>query len=129
MPCDSSHMEPTNLEKSTSDVLYLRDDLNGIPLPENWDGGYHPKAYCKTGLEELRDEVTRELCRRLCLLSDDAVRELSLELQMWWRDHKKADADRLERELAEKRDAAERQAAIAKLTPHERKLLGLEDGK
>jgi hypothetical protein len=46
-------------------------------------------------------------------------------MQIWWRDHQAADRARVEEELAAAADAKAKKAAIAKLTPHERKLLGI----
>jgi hypothetical protein len=46
-------------------------------------------------------------------------------MQIWWRDHQAADKARVEAELAAAEDAKAKAAAIAKLTPHERKLLGI----
>ena len=46
-------------------------------------------------------------------------------MQMWWRDHQKADKARIERELKEARTRAAKAAALAKLTEYEKALLGL----
>jgi len=49
----------------------------------------------------------------------------SLELQTWWRDHQEHDKARLQREMKDKKDAKSRRAALKKLSPRERKLLGV----
>ena len=46
-------------------------------------------------------------------------------MQIWWRDHLAADKERIEKELNAIETQAEKEIALAKLTPHERKLLGL----
>jgi len=63
-----------------------------------------------------------ELCQKL---QNVDISEYSLEMQMWWRDHQKADKARIERELKEARTRAAKAAALAKLTEYEKALLGL----
>lgn len=66
--------------------------------------------------------MVAELCAHLQKHGAD---KYSLEMQIWWRDHRIADKERVEKEIAEKKLRSEKEAAIAKLTPYERKLLGL----
>lgn len=54
------------------------------------------------------------------LISDDTG------LAEWWENHKELDAQRLKDEQARKRERKLRKEALAKLTPEERKLLGLK---
>ncbi|MGH1470146.1 MAG: hypothetical protein ACRBCS_03075 [Cellvibrionaceae bacterium] len=68
------------------------------------------------------DQHTAMLCE-FCQKND--VSKYSLELQIWWRDHQKADKDRLEREQEAIKTKAEKDVALEKLTDYERKLLGL----
>ena len=49
----------------------------------------------------------------------------SLEMQLWWREHQKADKERIEKELKLKQEESDRQKAISKLSAYERRLLGL----
>lgn len=67
-------------------------------------------------------------CEALQLLerSTKLLRLLSPESQKWWKKHKQADAQRQEREDQEKRDKFNRQKALNKLTPAERKLLAVD---
>ena len=46
-------------------------------------------------------------------------------MRMWWRDHQAADKARLQSESEAAKSEADRAALIAKLTPYERKLLGV----
>lgn len=55
----------------------------------------------------------------------DMMRWRSAALNAFWDQHKNEDAVRLAKEVALHKEVAERTAAIAKLTPHERKILGL----
>lgn len=43
----------------------------------------------------------------------------------WWDEHKARDRKRLQAQMARKKDEDERQAALALLSPHQRRLLGL----
>ncbi|NKF52781.1 hypothetical protein G3R49_19680 [Shewanella sp. WXL01] len=70
------------------------------------------------------DEHTRQLCK-FCQLNRASIADYSLELQIWWRDHQAADRARAEKELREAKTAKEIKAAHAKLTEHEKRLLGL----
>ena len=45
----------------------------------------------------------------------------------WWKEHKRRDKLRVEQDLRKTRTEAMRKAAIAKLTPFERALLGIEE--
>jgi hypothetical protein len=76
--------------------------------------------------KKLLDELVSFLCSRLSTIPFP-ITDYSLEMQMWWRDHKAADAARLaNEELAMNRELVRRQA-LAKLTPIERHALGLGD--
>lgn len=120
MPCNCDYMDANARERELSRVACLIDELDGKPIDRNHWNGYHPRVYNQ---EINGNTITAELCRRL---QSQDVSKLSLEMQIWWRDHKKADAQRVEKELADKKTEENRQAAIAKLTPYERKLLKIE---
>ena len=120
MPCDSSHLEATHKEREMSKVACLLDELNGKKRinRDHW-GGYHPRVYNQ---RVDADEMTAELCSRLQRLD---VSQCSLEMQIWWRDHQEADRSRAQAAVARAKTDKQKKAALAKLTPHERKLLGL----
>lgn len=94
MPCDSSYMEASGMEKHYSQVLSLLGEFDGKPIQRKWWEGYHPDAYGKATRPKL-DKAVADLCARL---ENAEVKNLSLEMQMWWRDHQAADAARLTRE-------------------------------
>lgn len=121
MPCNSDYLDPSHYERALSQVACLLDELNGKPEidPDHWRG-YHPKIYNRVFDG---NSLVSELCARL---QSEDVSTRSLEMQIWWRDHLKADKARIKRELAEVKTERERAAALKKLTPHERKLLGLD---
>jgi hypothetical protein len=121
MPCNSDYMQASNIEVELSRVACLLDELDGKPInPSHWRG-YHPAIYCRVGSVNA-DSLVAELCSRL---QNTDVTKHSLEMQMWWRDHKIADKARLEMEIRLAKEKEDKEKAIAKLTPYERELLGL----
>lgn len=95
---------------------------------------YYTEAEEKRIAEEANGDLQRELdfvTRLLCeVCSDMAKSKMSGKLSSWYAAHKKMDAQRL---AAEKREAAKfnreqkaRQRALAKLTPAEKKMLGVQ---
>ena len=119
MPCNSDYLAATGIEKSLSRVACLLDELDGKPINPDYWAGYHPKIYCKN-VSQLRHLVV-ELCEKLQKVD---VRQYSLEMQMWWRDHQEADKARVQEKLEKAKHKAEVQEALKKLNPYERKLLG-----
>lgn len=122
MPCNSDYMAATHYERDLSRVACLLDELAASkPIdPSHWEG-YHPRVYGRAVSRDEGDSMTRDLCNAL---QHRDVTKFSLEMQMWWRNHQAADKARVEREMADAATEAERKAALDKLTPHERKLLG-----
>lgn len=120
MPCDSSYMEASGYEVALSQVCCLLDELMGIPIDKNHWRGYHPKIYNKYNVDG--DSLVRELCYKL---QNTNVNKYSLEMQLWWREHQKADKERIERELKKAEENKQKESALNKLTPYERKLLGI----
>ena len=119
MPCNSDYMDASNKEIELSKVACLLDELNGQPINDaSWEG-YHPKIYNKDFIDG--DKLVKTLCEKLQKVN---VKDYSLEMQMWWRDHQKADKKRLESEITLNKN--DRQKALSKLTAYERKLLNLE---
>lgn len=115
MPCRVDPPSDTELEtKRLNDFL----DEIGEPTPktQSWFLGKSRKL--------TTDQMTAKMCM-WCSTHD--VSQYSLELQIWWRDHQRWDAQRQAAEQA----ADERQrlaaGALKKLTPRERQALGLKD--
>ena len=77
--------------------------------------------YYKTSSNE--NQLVDKLCKRL---QRRDVTKLSLEMQIWWRDHQKADKARLQEEMKQLKDKKLRKAALAKLSPYEQQLLGVK---
>lgn len=129
MPCNSDHMRASDRERSMSRVFALLDELEGRweqghkPSPSAWDG-YHKRAYNAHSVKAEDDQAVAYLCG---LLQASDVSQYSLEMQAWWRDHQEEDRERIRSEMRRQTTVAEKAAAVAKLTPYERRLLGLEN--
>ena len=128
MPCNSDYMAPRDMEISLSRVACLLDELDGKQIdPTHWRG-FHPKAYNKVmngdGQAIDADALVDKLCARL---RNSDVSKYSLEMQIWWRDHQNADKEKIAGEIQQKITEEEKLAALEKLTPYERQLLGLNN--
>lgn len=123
MPCNSDYMQATSFEVNLSTVYGLLDELKTGKLPKNFGNGYDKRVYNKGLKQEFLDKKTKELCTKL---QNTDVTKYSLEMQMWWRDHQKADKERVEKYLQAKKDVKAKEKALSKLTPYEKKLLGLK---
>lgn len=72
-------------------------------------------------------DAIQQMSKLLCsFLKAHNVKNYSLELQIWWRDHQRADARHKKEEAERKQRKKLRKQAIAKLTTAERKALNLE---
>jgi len=124
MGCRSDYLEANQGEKNLSEVLTFLEELEtGVFVKKNTEG-YRKDVYNRP-LDDINKELeTRvpELCSKLQLVD---TTKYSLELQMWWRDHKEADRLRVEKEMEEVKEGELREQAISKLTDYEKKLLGL----
>ena len=123
MPCNSDYLCASRRELEMSRVCCLLDELKtGNPVDTSsreWDG-YHPKIYNKSRGKAVDDALVATLCRRL---KNVYVPDYSLEMQIFLRDHAKADLERQKKDTADKKAEEERKRVLSKLTPAERKLL------
>ena len=124
MPCNSDYLESDHKEIEMSRVCCLIDELDGQQSinRSHWDG-YHPNVYNKHLSQRSQNQLVDKLCKRL---QRRDVTKLSLEMQIWWRDHQKADKARLQEEMKQLKDKRLRKAALAKLSPYEQQLLGVK---
>jgi len=95
MPCRSDYAEPTAREIALSKVCCVLDELDNKRVKESWWLGYHPKVYCASLSNQQADDLTAEACK-LCRNEENSgnIQNHSLELQFWWREHKKKDKSR-----------------------------------
>lgn len=94
MPCNSDHMQAIPNEIAASKLACVLDELAGRYVEASWWDGYHPRAYTMRITQEVRDSWARDACKQLSRMPPDAIQGLSLETQIWWRDHQKADEER-----------------------------------
>ena len=116
MPCRSDYMEPSAREEESLNVMAMLYEMDLLDSP--------PDIYGDTSK---LDEHTRMLCD--CCKHAHAkglVSELPLELQIWWRDHQKADEIRMEKLRKKAEFERKKQRALSKLTDEERRVLGLD---
>lgn len=86
------------------------------------DGGYPPSE------PDPHNGPTAEL---LCHVMQEKEARGQLEglnhaVLAWWQEHKARDRKRLQAEMKSQKDQAARDEALALLTPHQRRLLGLQ---
>jgi hypothetical protein len=125
-------MDPTKEEsnrKEVSEFLVFVDKKLGATTPKKiLDASQDSYG---NGVE--LNDVVALLCTILSNLSPeqqefiiyDARDKTSRRLADWWEEHQEADRKRLKKELKAVKDEEDRKVALDKLTPHERKLLGL----
>lgn len=132
MPCNSDYLEASHDEREIGRMYLVHDEIfNDVRItPKKWqDAGYDKRVYNKVDhgpvAKARRDKMVREICESLSVLSIDNIQRLSLEAQLWWRDHQKADRERRRVDAAQRRRQQIKKRALAKLTYEERVTLGL----
>jgi hypothetical protein len=119
MPCNSNYLNATHREHELSRVACLLDELAGRKIETSWWNGYHPRVYC---LPDSGDKLVQELC---AALQGVDVSCYSLEMQIWHRDHLKADQQRIKEEQAAALRKLHQESGLSKLTNAEKAALGL----
>lgn len=114
MPCNSDHLIPSRREEES---VMVRTLLRETGRDINVGSPY--------GFTASLSHDTKELCDWCKTQTTEQIKSMSLELQIWWRDHQEADRIREEKykEQIKKDEIVLR--AIAKLTDEERKALGV----
>ena len=101
----------------------------------DYDYEYSTSAMSNTAREaehkEQRDLLARIACKALTELESNGIAEALLlrddEVAQWWARHKEADRKAAEKLRRGQEREAKKQAALAKLSKEERKLLGIEE--
>lgn len=128
MPCNSDYLDPNSFEKQLSKVCCLLDELlYNKSIKQNEWNGYHPNVYYKYINKEKANKLVNSLCSKLQMLSSKEIKNLSLEMQIWWRNHQKADKKRIKEEIKLIKKKQNKEKALKKLTSYERKLLNLSN--
>jgi hypothetical protein len=129
MPCNCDHLEPTARERAfqkAAKLLLLVNNYFGWSTTTQHRLDVE-NQYCSHDYVEELCTVMQNLDERQRdgLLYSDARNKPRRELATWWEDHQEEDRQRVQRELDAAQKKKDKEAAIAKLTPYERKLLGL----
>lgn len=111
------------MEVEHSKVLALLKELKTGKLPRSFGDGSNSRVYNKT-IKKILDGKVEELCSKLQDVED--IKKYSPEMQIWWRDHKKADRARLKWISEAKKKSKDRQELVNRLTPYEKELLGIK---
>lgn len=93
MPCKCDYLEPHEIEIEVGRLFLLLDEIERGELitRRRWaDAGMDRRSYNKA-TKAIADELTERACSTLRNWSNKKIATLTLEAQMWWRDHKKAD--------------------------------------
>jgi len=122
MPCNSDHMMANEVEISMSRILNFINEIKTGEFNKEWHRGYHPDVYYKHVTKEQIDVAVSDLCKTM---QGADPSKYSLELQMWWRDHKEADTVRIKKEIDRLAKEKDKKELIESLTPYEKGLLGL----
>lgn len=116
MPCRSDYLKATARETESSHVLEFLKEIDGEPFNHERPAEYY-------GRIETLDDDTARICD-WCKTHD--ITKQSLELQLWWQRHQRADAEREVKDKRQKDEEKLRQEGLSKLTVAERKALGLK---
>lgn len=118
MPCNSDYLEAKPIEIEVDRMYRILDEINeGVANYDNL--GYHNQVYGRGNLPELRDELAQAICTSLRDETPADIQQYSLELQIWWRDHQKADQVRIEAEKKLREQTRLAESAISKLSKDE----------
>lgn len=114
MPCYCD--PPSDLEEEVQKTSELVREIDGKTFDHS-----DPESRMKSD-DVILQKNTRKLCK-WCKENDDKVASMSLELQLWWRDHQRADAKHKKEQKESERRQRARIKALKKLTSEERKAL------
>ena len=129
MPCNCDHLEPTARERAFQQaaklLLLVNNYFSWASTTQHREDVNNP--YCNHDYVEELCTVMQNLDERTKdrLLYGDPKNRPRRELATWWEEHQEDDRRRVEREVKEAQTKKDKAAAIAKLTPYERKLLGV----
>ena len=118
MPCNSDYMNPNEKEINSLAVIKLLKELN-------YKVGKYDSYY---GRPKTLDKDVAQLCSACKKIEEvviNGVKNYSLELQIWWRDHQKADKERIKESKLKEEEIKLTKSALSKLTKKERKVLNL----
>lgn len=126
MPCRSDYQEPNEMERELAKVRAITEETKTKTgkIPSYYHSPSEAGTYNNTTKEDL-DKETASLCAIFSKMGPRTLNKMSLESQMWWRDHQESDKRRLQEQMKNLKDQAAKEKALKKLTPREKKLLGI----
>lgn len=131
MPCNSDHLKSTDKERKTqhaAQLLVWLYERTARKAPE-WAQKEAADIYASDErcIPQLCAEIKKLAPDQREAIVYDAHDATARQLATWWDAHESVDAARERREAKAARNKAVRRAALAKLTPNERHVLGLRD--
>ena len=133
MPCNSGYMNPNRKEVNSRQVAehlaYVYSRL-GVKAPQQ----VADAAVSCYGNVKALNEMVVTLCNLVSNMTPEEKDEIvydgrnagARKLATWWDEHIAADLRRAEQELAVAIQNQSKEAALSKLTPYEKELLGLK---
>lgn len=138
MPCRCDYRDPDVRERESRLVARLiKYVMKKLDKDSEIADDIIKAASNDYGMVAHLDEHTKLLCS-LCvvctgydMVSNDKIFDINSQdgrdLAAWWQKHQKMDADRRAKEAEDKKLTAAKKRALQKLTPLERKALGIKD--
>ena len=132
MPCESAYLAPTHKEQQDRRacvlLVWLRNQLG-------FDRDLHAERGAADIYGNCHINPHKELCRILGVLNQPQIEEIvynakdrtARDLADWWEDHQEADRKREAAVATIKANHVATVSALNKLTPDERRVLGLPD--
>ena len=88
------------------------------------------RSHTETALKTECDRLARIACKAMTLLVEQGKADFLIlrddEVREWWEQHQEADRKAREEREKKDREAKIRKEALAKLTPEEKKILGIK---
>jgi len=129
MPCDSSYLKPTQREEELQRAAILLKyvyEQRGVAVPRevirSAADSYGGPFDCIPSLCEVLTSMMPSERDRLLEGKNRTARDLA----NWWEEHQEADRAKALREANARAQAGLRKSALGKLTPAEKKALGLK---
>lgn len=128
MPCNSDYLAPNEheqqLQRTAKLLVYVRNMLDH-PIGKELRAAAKDSYCCADYVPALCATIRAMTFEQKEAIMWDGSKKLARDLADWWEAHQAADRARVAAERKAKRDAKLRESALGKLTPAERRALGL----
>jgi len=123
MPCNEERLGENADEKLAAKLLAVKHELeHGKLLLELYYNPYDSRVYANNAAKII-EQNTPLVCALFQTKSDDQIRFMSPQAQLWWDEHKRADAERVNREYRVAKQKRTHKDFLAQLSPYERGLI------